>query len=314
MTEIFQIKKINSYSELEEFLKNHLKISLNNINEEFIFRGDSNYSDKLQPKLFRKQCKGCEKYLIDKDVNKLLYNPTNEYNSLVFKMFLAMKQNKIITDELPNINFNTITKEECKTIFYKHKNEIGLSQHNELPTIGIDFTYDLKIALYFLIAGDFKEEDDWEDKWFKKESCLWIFKKYIFEDNQSENQNLLKLDLDHQTNPNANQQDGLLVLCLDNDKKINIDDFCAFKSLNKNSRSFTEENKINIECNGVKFQNINIPIGYKILISPKVKIEIIKNFDFFKMLEVWPKEPPKYNIEKNRISIKLEEMYNNYNN
>ncbi|KZX12146.1 FRG domain-containing protein [Methanobrevibacter curvatus] len=308
----FQIKDINCFDELRKFLDKELKVLLNNSNKEFIFRGDSNYSDKLQPKLFRKNN---GKYLIEDHVDRLPYDPLTDYKKVIFSMFEAIKRfydarrdvgdGNFSANALEKFNFSLITENECKTLFKEYINEIGLAQHNGMPTIGLDFTYDYKIALYFLITGDYND-NDWQTKWIKENSCLWIFKSSIFDDNNSPNQNLIKHDLDYKINNNAFQQKGLLCLCL-NVKNRDLKDFCVFNNLKENVEFFNNT----VILNGMKFQNIQTPLAYKLIISPKAKKEIVNEFNCFKDLPIWSKDFMDKIIEKEKISIKLNEIYNN---
>lgn len=79
----------------------------------------------------------------------------------------------------------------------------------------------------------------------------------------------------------------------------NLEDFCLFSYL-KDSIAFSGST---INSNGIEFQDINEPLGYKIIIPPKVKIEIAKNFNFFEELNVWSENHLKR--QQSRVKFRL---------
>ncbi len=328
----FQIKDdIKTFDDLTKFFneKNLLYGSHNS----YIFRGESNYSGKLQPKLFRKD-KNTNEYFIDSYDSGGGTSTNTKYGELVLKMFHSISDLYKTLDIMGRYDFpNELTKidslnfenkRDINDFIIKNADLIGFAQHNGLPTLALDFTYDFKSALYFSLTGDFNDNrfednsnENWECKWIKNDSCLWVMNLTMFSDinriknrpiNRSRLQNyihpLIQTDLSYKNNKNALSQNALSVLCLDTRDYdiIDFEDFCVFEELHGNCKMDSQ----GIELNGAHFMGATKPLIYKILIPPSLKIEIAEKMHYFRNFNFWHSN--NNIIENIKISKKLYEI------
>ena len=157
---------------------------------------------------------------------------------------------------------------------------ISLTQHYDLPTRALDWSYDYKVSLYFAVRNVLYDEFSLEDE--NNDGVLWAFNYMPFRSSDvDESENDFKIQFyrpENHSNPNLNAQNGLFTLVIDNDHE------CDERPLNKIIINELESNEKIIDNQAIYkidgLEEFTIPknekIFYKFIIARDAKAKILE--------------------------------------
>lgn len=160
---------------------------------------------------------------------------------------------------------------------------ISLAQHYNIPTRALDWSYDYKVSLYFVVKNILKEN---KSKCYENnDGTLWAFNYKYFQGPFLNPEDSFKLQFyrpGYYTNPNLNAQKGLFTLNIDT--KWNCDERPVDEIILDALKNGKVENKNQNEYHIRGLRPFIIPEGekifYKFIIPEDKKAEILEQLYF----------------------------------